>query len=239
MAQYIYGKNTIMSRIAKEADIEEIYLVKGFKDKHILDNLSNYKVSFVSMDKINRLAKGNHQGIVAKIHTYEYTPLDKLKSKIKNKDDALILVLDGIEDPHNLGAIIRSCDAIGVDGVIVKKHGACPLTSTVAKVSTGALEFVDVCEVTNLTTFINDMKKEGFWAFGAEATNSVDYRSLDYRGKTILVVGSEGKGISRLVLEQCDYKIALPMVGHVNSLNVSVATAILLYEIYSNRHPLK
>ena len=239
MAQYIYGKNAIMSRIQKGGDIEEIILHEGFKDRKILEAIKDYQIRYLPMSKIDKLVKGNHQGIVAKIETYEYTPLDKLKKIIKDKENPLILVLDGVEDPHNVGAIIRTCDAIGVDGVILKKHGACPLTSTVAKVSTGALEFVPVVEVTNLTNFLKDMKKEGFWVFGAEASNSVDYRAGDYRGKVILVVGSEGKGISRLVLEECDVKIALPMVGHVNSLNVSVATAILLYEIYSIRNPLK
>ena len=239
MAQYIYGKNTIMSRIQKGGDIEEIILHEGFRDHKILEAIKDYKVRYVPMNKIEKLVKGNHQGIVAKIETYEYTPLDKLKKIIKDKENPLILVLDGIEDPHNVGAIIRTCDAIGVDGVVLKKHGACPLTSTVAKVSTGALEFVPVVEVTNLTNFLKDMKKEGFWVFGAEAYNSVDYRAGDYHGKVILVVGSEGKGISRLVLEECDVKIKLPMIGHVNSLNVSVATALLLYEIYNVRNPLK
>ena len=239
MAQYIYGKNAIMSRIQKGGDIEEIYLVDGFRDHKIINSIKNYKVSYVSESKINRMVKGNHQGIVAKIETYEFTPLDKLKKILKDKENPLLLVLDGIEDPHNLGAILRTCDAIGVDAVIQKKHGACPLTSTVSKVSTGALEFVPVVEVTNLTKFLQDMKKEGYWVFGAEAFNSVDYRGQDYNGKTILVVGSEGKGISRLVIEECDIKIKLPMIGHVNSLNVSVATALLLYEIYNVRNPLK
>ena len=200
---------------------------------------NNVKTFFVKKSKLDSLA-GNefHQGIVAKVHTYEYYDFDDLIEDVKDKSNALIVMLDGIEDPHNLGAILRSSEAMGVDGVIVPKHGSCPLNSTVAKSSTGAIDNVKVVEVNNLNNAIKKLKDNGFWVVGAEANNSVDYRAVDYNDKIVLIVGSEGKGISKLVISNCDYKVKLPMVGKVNSLNVSVACAVLLYQIYNNRNPL-
>lgn len=241
MAQYIYGRNVIVSRIKEARDVEEIYLLESFKDKNILDLVFNSKIKvfFCKKSKLDKLA-GNefHQGVVAKVHTYDYYDFDSLVEELKDKEDALLVILDGVEDPHNLGAILRSSEAIGVDGVIVPRHGSCPLNSTVAKASTGAIDNVKVSQVTNLNNCIKKLKDNGYWVVGAEANNSVDYRQVDYKGKIVLVVGSEGKGISKLVLDNCDYKVRLPMVGKVNSLNVSVACAILLYQIYNNRFPL-
>lgn len=241
MSQYIYGRNVIVSRIKEAKDIDEIYIQDTFKDKSILDLVvkNNIKTFFCKKSKLDNLA-GNefHQGIVAKVHTYEYYDFDKIINDLNNKENALLVMLDGIEDPHNFGAILRSCEAIGVDGVIVPRHGSCPLNSTVAKTSTGAIELVKVVEIVNLNTAIKRLKDEGYWIVGAEANNSLDYREINYDGKIVLIVGSEGKGISRLVSENCDYKVRLPMVGKVNSLNVSVACAVLLYQIYNNRFPL-
>ena len=241
MSQYIYGRNVVVSRLKEARDIEEIYLLDTFKDRIIMDlvNKSKVKVVWCKKNRLDTLA-GNefHQGIVAKVQTYDYYDFDLLIEDVREKDNALIVILDGIEDPHNFGAILRSCEAIGVDGVVVSKHGSCPLNSTVAKTSTGAIEVVKVSEVTNLVNSIKKLKSEGFWVVGAEAFNSVDYRAVDYNDKIVLIVGSEGKGISRLVLENCDYKVKLPMLGKVNSLNVSVACAILLYQIHNNRFPL-
>ena len=241
MAQYIYGRNVIVSRLKEAKDIDEIYLLDTFKDRTIMELVRNSKIKIVwcKKSKLDSLA-GNefHQGIVAKVHTYDYYDFDVLLGELQNKEDALIVMLDGIEDPHNFGAILRSCEAMGVDGVVVSRHGTCPLNSTVAKTSTGAIELVKVAEVSNLNNSMKKMKEEGFWVVGAEAHNSVDYRSVDYNGKIVLVVGSEGKGISKLVIENCDYKVKLQMVGKVNSLNVSVACAVLLYQVYNNRFPL-
>ena len=241
MAQYIYGRNVVVSRLKEAKDIEEIFLLDSFKDRTIMDLIKNSKVRVVwcKKSKLDNLA-GNefHQGVVAKVHTYDYYDFNLLLDDLKDKKDALIVMLDGIEDPHNFGAILRSCEAMGVDGVIVSKHGTCPLNSTVAKTSTGAIELVKVVEVNNLTNCIKKLKDDGFWVVGAEANNSVDYRNVDYNDRMVIVVGSEGKGISRLVIDSCDYKVRLPMVGKVNSLNVSVACAVLLYQVYNNRFPL-
>lgn len=240
MEQYIYGKNAIKHRIENEADIEEIMLQEGFKDERLMELIKDkYPTRYVRSSYLDKLSnKGVHQGIIAKIKTYKTVGIEELLDNIKVIENPLLVMLDGIQDPHNLGAILRTCDAIGVNGVIVPKHRSAPLNSTVAKVSTGAIEFVLVSEVTNLTSTLKKLKEKGFWVVGAEADNSQDYRDLDYKMPIVLVIGSEGKGISRLVLEQCDYKIHLPMLGHVNSLNASVATAILLYQIYSNKNPL-
>ena len=241
MAQYIYGRNVIVSRLKEAKDVEEVYLMDSFKDRTILEMLNKNKIKYVfcKKNKLDNLA-GNefHQGVVAKVQTYDYYDFNKFVGEISNKENSLVVMLDGIEDPHNFGAILRSCEAMGVDGVIVSKHGTCPLNSTVAKTSTGAIDLVKVVEVNNLNNCIKKLKDEGFWVVGAEAHNSVDYREVDYSGKIVLVVGSEGKGISRLVIENCDYKVKLPMVGKVNSLNVSVACAVLLYQVYNNRFPI-
>lgn len=239
MAQYIYGKNVVMSRLEKGADIEKVFVLEGFKDKKILDKIK-CPIEFVKASKLDKMCGCSyHQGIAAEIKLFPYATLEKILSDCKNATYPLIVILDGVEDPHNLGTITRSCDAIGVNGIIVPKHGSAPLTSTVAKVSTGAIEFVPIAQVTNLTNTIRKLKDEGFWIVGAEAFESQDYREVDYKCPIALVMGSEGKGISRLVLEQCDFRVKLPMVGHVNSLNVSNATAILLYQIFNNRFPVK
>ena len=144
-------------------------------------------------------------------------------------------MLDSLEDPHNLGAIMRSVDCVGADGIIYRKHHGVRLNSTVAKVASGAMEYVKVAEVTNLVKTLQDLKKKGYWVVGTDASAKDMYNKIDYRMNTVLVIGSEGKGISRLVLEECDYVVKLPMFGHVNSLNASVATAIMLYKIIENR----
>ncbi len=241
MAQYIYGRNVIVSRLKEAKDIEEIFLLDSFNDKSILNLLDkcNVKVNRCKRSKLDSIVNNSfHQGIVARVKTYDYYDFEKLLVDVCDKENPLIVILDGIEDPHNFGAILRSCEAMGVDGVIVSKHGACPLNSTVAKTSTGAIELVKVSEVTNLNNTIKKLKENGFWIVGAEANNSIDYRSVDYKGKIAVVVGSEGKGISRLVIDNCDFKVRMPMVGKVNSLNVSVACAVLLYQVYNNRFPL-
>lgn len=244
MAQYIYGKNVVLERLKSGSKIEEIYFVEDIKDKKFLDKINpllKKQPTVISRTKASKLVgeRALHQGVIAKVGDYNFSNYESVIKRIENKEDALILMLDGVEDPHNFGAILRSCDAIGVDAVIVGKHGSAPLSETVVKVSTGAIEYVPVIEVTNLNNTLNDLKNRGFWVVGAEAENAMDYRELKYDMKTVLVVGSEGFGISKLVLKNCDYKVKLPMVGHVNSLNVSVATAVLLYNIYSQRNPLK
>ena len=226
--EYIYGKNAVESFLDSDV-LVEVYLQEGFNDQKYLNKLNNHKIKLIFKDSkyLDKLSDNNkHQGVVAKIREFPYSSFEK----ILNKDDenALIVMLDGISDPHNFGAIIRTCEAFSVSGIIVSKHNSCPLNSTVAKVSTGTIANVDICEVNNLTNAIKTLKENGYWIYAAEAYNSTDYNTLDYKGKKVLVVGSEGFGISRLVKEQADFNIKIPMTGRVNSLNVSVATAILI-----------
>ncbi|MGI6378288.1 MAG: 23S rRNA (guanosine(2251)-2'-O)-methyltransferase RlmB [Bacilli bacterium] len=240
MTQYIYGKNAVLARIEKQEAIEELYVYEGMKDQRFLARLSALKFKKVSRQQLEQLCGNpNHQGVVAKIQEYKYAPLEEVIALANTQEYPLLVMLDGIEDPHNLGAILRTCEAIGVKGVIVHKYHSAPLSSTVAKVSTGAIEYVKVAQVANLTTTLKRLKKEGYWVVGAEASGPLDYRAVDYKTKIVLVIGSEGYGIAPLVFKQCDFKVHLPMEGKINSLNASNATAILLYAIHSNRYPIK
>lgn len=241
MAQYIYGRNTVKERLNGDENIEEVYVLEGLKDDSLMNLLVRKKVKLIkcNRNKLDKIANNSfHQGIIAKIKEYETVDLKKLIDDNKENDNALLVILDGVVDPHNVGAILRTSEAIGVNGVIVPKNNSAPLNSTVAKTSTGAIDLVPIARVTNLTTTILKLKEEGYWIVGAEAKESIDYREVDYKGKIALVLGSEGYGISRLVLENCDYRVRLPMVGKITSLNVSVATAILLYQVYNSRNPL-
>lgn len=240
MKQYIYGKNPIGEAI-KGASVYQVYMLNGNKDQKIFELCKKNQIPLTFVDKKEfdkKVGKVAHQGVMACIETYRYYSIDEILAAIPENKQPLLLMLDGLEDPHNLGAILRTCDAIGVDGVIIGKNRSVSLNATVAKVSTGAIHHVKVAQVTNLTRTLEDLKKKSFWVVGCELENSQDYRSVDYNMPTVLVIGSEGFGISRLVKKSCDINVVLPMVGHVNSLNASVAAAVLLYQVYNSRHPL-
>lgn len=240
MAQYIYGKNIIKRCLQDNTKIYEIFMLQNDRSLLSIVNDKNIKVKFVDKKTLDKLSNNsNHQGIVASIEEYKTVEVDEILSSVKIKNKGLIVILDGIEDPHNLGAILRSCDCVGVDGVIIKKHNAVGLTPTVAKVSTGAINTVLVSSVTNISTTINKLKDNGYWIVGTGFENSKDYRSIDYNMNVALVIGNEGKGISPLVKKQCDFLANIPMVGKISSLNASVATGVLLYQIYNNRFPIK
>ena len=234
MSEFIYGKNTVRAAIEANKDLKNLYIQDN--NTELIRLAKDHKLKFKVVDNkfLNDLVKGVHQGIIAEVESYKYYTVDEIL-QTQNKYP-LIIILDGLEDPHNLGAILRTSDAAGVDGVIIPKNRSVGLNSTVAKVSTGAIEHVKVSEVTNLTATIKYLKEKGYWIVGAEATNkSQDFRKVKYDMPTVLVVGSEGKGISRLVLEQCDFLVKIPMYGHVNSLNASVSCSILIYEIIKYR----
>ncbi|MDF9825544.1 23S rRNA (guanosine2251-2'-O)-methyltransferase [Breznakia sp. PF5-3] len=237
MKQYVYGKNVVKQLLEDDKKIYEINIFENFKDKDILSVIyyKGIKLSKVSKKRLDQLSNfQNHQGIVATIDAYRYYELSEVLKHPKGKYPLLVM-LDGIEDPHNLGAILRTCDAVNVDGVIIGKHRSVELNATVAKVSTGAIDHVPVCKVTNLSKTLQSLKDEGFWVIGTDMENASDYHSVDYRMPLVLVIGSEGFGISNLVKKNCDYFISLPMEGHVTSLNASVACGVLLYEIFNNR----
>lgn len=190
-------------------------------------------------NKLDQLVDGgNHQGLVLAIASFQYADLDNLLDELESKkEDPFILMLDSIEDPHNLGSILRTADATGVDAIIIPERRASGLTSVVAKTSTGAIDYVPVARVTNLVQTTKMMKKRGYWFFGT-AMEGEDYRRWNANGKAVLVIGNEGKGISPLLLKQMDQTLNIPMIGHVQSLNASVATGVLLYQMYNSRYPL-
>ncbi len=241
MAQYIYGKNTVLTRLNEGMPIEKLFLLEQNKWMDVLDlaKKASIEVVMCSRSKLDALANGNHQGIVAQIREYKTYSIEEILSSIEKGKTPLLVMCDGLEDPHNLGAILRTADAVGVDGVIIGKHRSVSLTPTVAKVSTGAIDTVKVAQVTNLTQTLKELKKAGFWICGADSEKASDYRMANLTSPLVLVVGSEGFGLSRLVKEQCDFTVKIPMVGKVSSLNASVATAVLLYEIFSQRNPKK
>lgn len=235
-ANYVYGRLPAINALEKNKALKA-YLLKGFSDARILDLLRVKKInySFVEMDRLNDLSHhGNHQGVVLEVKPFEYSDLNSIINAAKKKTNPLILILDEIEDPHNFGAIIRSCDAFDVDGIIIKSRNQVPITMTVSKVSTGAIEYVRIAQVSNLSSAINKLKENGFWIYAADGSSKEDYQKINYSGPVALVMGSEGHGISRLVLDNSDFIIKIPMYGHVNSLNVSVATGILLSRIRNN-----
>ncbi|MEJ8736590.1 23S rRNA (guanosine(2251)-2'-O)-methyltransferase RlmB [Erysipelotrichaceae bacterium HCN-30851] len=240
MMQYVYGKNVIKQLLKDNKTIHEIILQEGVRD-HVLESEIRRKqipVKIMGKKKMDQMLQGNHQGIAAAIDDYKTWDIEELLLSIPRGKQPLLVMLDGLEDPHNLGAILRTCDCAGVDGVIIGKHRNVRLTPTVAKVSTGAIDTVKVSMVTNLAQTIKYLKKQGYWVVGTAFENSRDYREGQYDVPLVLVIGSEGFGISNLVQKNCDYCVRLPMEGSVTSLNASVAAGILLYQIHAQRHPL-
>lgn len=242
MTQYVYGKNVVKQLLKDEKKIYELLVLEGSKEKELIDLAKQQRipVKMMGRKRMDQICEAsNHQGIAACIDEYKVYELEELLASVPEGKQPLFVMLDGLEDPHNLGAILRTCDCIGADGVIIAKNRSVKLTPTVAKVSTGAIDTVKVAMVTNLSQTIKTMKKQGYWVAGADMDqNSVDYRQAQYDVPLVLVIGSEGFGISPLVKKNCDYFIHLPMVGTVTSLNASVATAVLLYQIYNQRNPL-
>ncbi len=230
MSTIIYGKNAVSASLSSHRVTTLFVSARLKEDRFTLSlPLSETKVKYVMDGELTRLAKTDrHQGFVAFVKDFETISLEELVTKAKEKQYPLLVMLDGIEDPHNLGAILRSCDAFGVSGVIMKSRGEVPLNGTVAKVSTGAIDFVPVSVVNNLSQAIETLKKNGYWIVASEGSSETLYDSIDYRSPICLVVGSEGFGISRLVLKNSDFVVKIPMVGHVNSLNASVATSVFL-----------
>lgn len=240
MTQYVYGKNVVKQLLSDHKKVYEIIMAEGLQDVTLTKEIQKAKIPLKVMGrkKMDQILQGNHQGIAAKIDDYKTYTLEELLSSIPKGKTPLLVMLDGLEDPHNLGAILRTCDCVGVDGVIIGKHRNVGLTPTVAKVSTGAIDTVKVAAVTNLAQSLKYLKENGYWVAGADFDKSCDYREANYDMPLVLVIGSEGFGISALVKKNCDFCVRLPMEGSVSSLNASVACAVLLYQIHAKRHPL-
>lgn len=234
MAQWMYGKQMAKQLLKEQGKVRKVLL--AVNDPAIEQMAASVHVPVEYTDK-NRLTKitGNahHQGVALEVDSYKLFSVEDLIQEKKGKY-GLIIMLDELEDPHNLGAILRTADAIQADGVIFKKDRSVGLTPTVAKVSAGAIDTVKCAAVTNLTRTCEQLKKKGYWIIGTDM-NGTDYRALNYDFNAVLIIGNEGKGISRLLKETCDYTISLPMKGQISSLNASVSAGILMYAISAKR----
>ncbi len=235
----VYGKN-VYSQLKNDPDaIEKVYILKGLQDQRIWKSLKELNCDYevCSKQRLDQMTKHeNHQGIVCQVKEIPTYSIDELIQKTKNP--GLLVALDGIQDPHNVGAILRTCDCAGVNGLILCKHNSAGLTPAAIKASTGACYTIPVSIVTNMNLTLKDLKTRGYWIVGTDLDHARDYREGMYDLPTVLVIGNEGKGISPIVKKQCDYMVTLPMAGQIQSLNASVACGILLYEIYNQRNPL-
>jgi len=219
-----YGKNVLLSTNPKE--IKKVYLSKTRKDNEILEYMIKNKIKYVLVENelLNKMSKQNHQGIIIDREEYQYDSMDNILK------EEFIVILDHLEDPHNFGAIIRTCEAAGVKGIIIPKDRSISVNDTVMKTSAGTTSRVKIVKVTNLVETIKKLKKENYFIYGADMVGK-DIRELNFDGKKVLVIGNEGKGISSLVEKNCDEMIKIPMKGEVNSLNASVASAILIFKM--------
>lgn len=241
----VAGRIPAIETLKSERDINKVFIQDGLSGSKIdqvvqLAKDRRVQLSFVPKSKLDQLVDGaNHQGVVVAASAMEYATIDELFKAAEERGEApFFVLLDGVEDPHNLGSILRTADAAGVHGIIIPKRRAVGLTATVAKASTGAIEHVPVARVTNLVQTIQELKDRGMWFFGTDMEGQ-DYRQWKAEGSIGVVIGNEGKGLSRLVKEQMDGMITIPMTGHVQSLNASVAAALLMYEGYRQRNPIQ
>lgn len=238
--EMIAGKNPVLEALRAGREINKVWIAEGVKKTGVEELIDLAKeqgvlVQFVPKQKVDKLAE-NHQGIVASVAAYDYAQLDDLLDAAKAKnEDPFFIILDELEDPHNLGSIMRTADSVGAHGIIIPKRRAVGLTAVVAKASTGAIEHVPVVRVTNLAQTVDELKERGVWIAGTDAKGSADYRKMDATLPLAIIIGSEGKGMSSLLKKKCDFLYHLPMVGHVTSLNASVAAALLMYEVYRKR----
>jgi 23S rRNA (guanosine2251-2'-O)-methyltransferase len=239
--EMLYGRNPVWELLQSGKPVNKLLFQSegtGGRFQDMVSHAREHKIPFQFVDKqaLDRLTeKANHQGVLGYVSPREYAEVEDILALAREKgEEPFVLVLDEVEDPHNLGALIRTADAAGVHGVIIPKRRSVSLTATVAKTSAGAVEHVLVARVGNLVQTLKELQKEGCWVSGAEAGGTEVYSS-DLTGARVIVVGSEGKGLSRLVKETCDEIVSLPMQGQVNSLNASVAGSILLYEVLRQR----
>mgnify|MGYP000158889084 CR=1 FL=1 len=236
--QYVVGRNPVLEVLKTDKEIEKIYILKGELKGSVAKIIGiakdkNITIQYVDKGKLNEIAKGtNHQGVAALVAPYDYCSIEDILSKAKKLNKPpFVLILDGIEDPHNLGSIIRTAECGGVDGIIIPKRRAAHITETVYKTSAGAVEHMLIAKVANIPSAIDMLKEEGLWIYGADADGEKYHFDVDLKGSVALVIGSEGKGLSKLVKEKCDFLIKIPMYGKISSLNASNAASILIYEV--------
>ena len=240
-SQQVEGRNAVIEAFRSGKDIDKVLVLDGCMDGSIRTVVREAKkqntiINFVDKSRLGQLSEtGKHQGVIAYISSYNYSSIEEMFALARNREEEpFIILLDNIEDPHNLGAIIRTANVVGAHGVVIPKRRAVGLTATVARTSAGALNYTPVAKVTNLTKTMEELKKQGMWFVCGDMDGEVMYQ-LDLKGSIGLVVGSEGAGVSRLVKEGCDFVAKIPMKGEIDSLNASVAAGVLAYEIQRQR----
>ncbi|NLY66470.1 MAG: 23S rRNA (guanosine(2251)-2'-O)-methyltransferase RlmB [Tissierellia bacterium] len=240
---YVIGRNPVLEILKTDKEIEKILVAKGQLKGSInkivaLAKDMNIVVQYVDKKKLDQVSQGgNHQGVAALISPYRYSSMDEILNKAKKlQEPPFLLILDGIEDPYNLGSIIRTAECSGVHGIIIPKRRSAHVTETVYKSSAGAVEHMLIAKVNNLSNTIDELKEKGLWIYGAHMEGKDKYFEVDLTGAVALVIGSEGKGISRLVKEKCDFLLNIPMVGKISSLNASNAASILMYEVVRQKY---
>ena len=231
--EIVYSKNLIFHSIEK-GNIKELFISEKFNEERILNLIKNKKIHFqkISDDQFRKRFNSKEcRGIAASLKPFEYYDLQKMINESKAQKNPLIVMLDGIEDPHNLGAILRILDAFSVDGLIIRNKREVKPNTTVSRISTGAINYVKIALVSNLSNTVTKLKKEGFFVIATDGDGTVEYQNLKYDFPTVVIIGSEGNGVSRLLKNNSDYVVKIPMTGHVNSLNASTATGIFLANI--------
>ncbi|MFC4736695.1 23S rRNA (guanosine(2251)-2'-O)-methyltransferase RlmB [Bacillus daqingensis] len=239
---YVIGRNPVLEALRGDRTVHKVLVADTAKGQisqiQKLCREKKVQLQNVPKQKIEQIA-GNgkaHQGVLAFLAAFEYADMETLFERAEKKNEApFFLLLDELEDPHNLGSILRTADASGAHGVIIPKRRAAALTATVAKASAGAIEYVPVVRVTNMAKTMDELKDRGLWFVGTDASGREDYRSVDLDMPVGLVIGSEGRGMSRLVKEKCDFLVQIPLLGKVTSLNASVAASLLMYEVFRRR----
>ena len=243
MEDQVEGRNSVTELLKSGKDINKLYVQKGEKHgsiNEIIKLAKQNKVVITELDraKLDQISEShNHQGVIAIVPPYEYCDVDEILEYAKSKNESpFILILDGIEDPHNLGSIIRTAECSGVHGIIIPKRRSVQVNATVNKTSAGAAQYVKVARVNNLTETIKYLKENDVWIYGTDIEGKCYYNEQKYNGGVAIVIGSEGFGMSRLVKENCDFLVKIPMVGKINSLNASVSAGILMYEVFNQRN---
>lgn len=236
--QYVVGRNPVLELLKSDRQIDKLYVLKGELQGSINKILGaakdkNIVVQQVDRKKLDSMSEGNaHQGVVALVTGYEYSTIEEILEKAKSKDEnPFIVILDGIEDTHNLGAIIRTAECAGVHGVVIPKRRSAMVNQTVYKSSAGAVEHMLIANVNNISNTIDELKDRGIWVYGADMDGENFHFNTSLTGAIALVIGNEGKGLSRLVKEKCDVLVKIPMLGNISSLNASTAASILIYEV--------
>jgi len=242
-SQYVAGRNPVLEILKTDKEIDKLYILKGDLQGSInkiigIARDKNIIIQEVDKNKLDSMGGGsNHQGVVALVTSYKYAEADDILEKAKARgQDPFVIILDGIEDPHNLGAIIRTAECAGVHGIIIPKRRSATVNQTVYKSSAGAVEHMLVAKVNNINNEIESLKEKGLWIFGADVEGSALHFKTDLKGPIALVIGSEGKGLSRLTKEKCDVLVKIPMTGKISSLNASNAAAVLIYEVVRQNH---